>query len=166
MERDRSHPDPVPAGAAGGDEAGDSAPPLIQQMGPTLTLLKRAYEAELGLGPLSAWLLTLLLERDGITQNELVGIVQVDPSMITRTVKELERQGWIRRERDPADNRLMRVSLTERGRAQTDGLAARFAAIERRLTRNLTDRQLRELRAALDILAETARAQLGKATTV
>ncbi len=164
MEHDQSRPGPVPGEAACGGAA-DGAAPLIQQMGPTLTILKRAYEAELGMGPLNAWLLTLLLQHDGITQNELVGIVQVDPSMITRTVKEMERRGWIRRERDSADNRLMRVSLTDRGRAQTDGLTARFAAIERQLTRNLTDRQLRDLRAALDILAETARAQLGKATT-
>ena len=145
-----------------GEVFDEGAKPLLQQLGRTLTVLKRAYEAQLGISPLAAWILTLLCQRDGLTQNELTGIVRVDPSMITRTVKEMEHEeGWIARRRDPADNRLMRVYLTERGRARADGLAERLAAVERRLTRDLGDRQVEELRAMLRTLEATARGDTG-----
>ena len=153
---------PVCGEMASGDVFDEGAKPLLQQLGRTLTALKRAYEAQLGLSPLAAWILTLLCRRDGLTQNEMTGIVRVDPSMITRTVKEMEReQGWIDRRRDPADNRLMRVYLTDRGRARADGLAERFAAVERRLTRDLGERQVGELRAMLRTLEGTARGDTG-----
>ncbi len=143
-----------------GDVFGESVKPLMQQIGRTFTVLKRAYEADLGISPLAAWILTLLCQRDGLTQNELTGIVRVDPSMITRTVKEMEgEQGWIDRQRDPADNRLMRVYLTDQGRQRAHGLAERIAVVERRLTRDLSERQVEELRAMLRTLEETARGE-------
>lgn len=142
------------------DPADPSIGPLIIRLGRTLGAFKAAYEAAIGMSPPEGWLLAILAGRDGLTQNELAGMVHVDPSMVTRIVKELEgTRGWIRRERDPADNRLMRVYLTDEGRARTSGLADRAMALERRLTRALSDEQARGLRRMLGALEEAARAE-------
>lgn len=136
----------------------NDAPPLVQQLARTLWACKQAHEAALGFSALEAWVLSLAARRDGVTQHELTAIVRVDPSMITRIVKEMERErGWIHRERDPADNRLMRVYLTARGRERAEGLRERIAAVERHLTRDLGDRRTRELCAMLRTLEGAAK---------
>ena len=133
-------------------------PPLMQQLGRTLTAFKQAYTAELGVSPLAAWVLSLLAHRDGRSQVELTEAMRVDASMITRTVQEMEGEhGWIRRERDPRDNRLVRVYLTDSGRERSAGLSECVAAIEQRLTRDLTPEQVQELGRTLRILEIAAR---------
>ncbi len=133
-------------------------PPLMQQLGRTLTAFKQAYTTELGFSPLAAWILSLLAHRDGRSQHELTKAMRVDPSMITRTVQEMEgEQGWIRRERDPRDNRLVRVYLTASGRERSAGLSECVAEIEQRLTRDLTPQQVQDLGRTLRVLESAAR---------
>lgn len=138
---------------------GDRLPPLIHQLARALWACKHAYDAGLGINAAAVWVLSLLSEQDGRTQHELTTTMRCDPSMITRLIQELERErGWIRRERDPRDNRLVRVYLTEVGREQAHGLAGRVDALEARLTRGLGAEGARTLRALLQTLEESARA--------
>jgi DNA-binding MarR family transcriptional regulator len=137
---------------------GAAPTPLVAQLGRALSVLKQAYADELGVSPLSVWILSLLSARDGLSQAELNATMRVDPSMITRTLKELETEhGWVRRERDPEDNRLVRVYLTNVGRDQASHLGSRAAAIQRRLTQGLDERQQRELREMLGAIEMAAR---------
>lgn len=132
--------------------------PLLQQVGRTLTAFKQVYAQELGISPLGAWILSLLTDCDGLAQNELTSTMRVDPSMITRTVKELESEyGWISRARDPRDNRVVRVYLTPEGRERAHRLGEQVAGIERRLTRRLSPAQVDQLCALLRTLEDTAR---------
>ena len=132
--------------------------PLGHMLGRTLGAYKQIQEKEIGINGLVAMVLLQLMQQDGITQNYLTSCTRVDPSMITRIVKELEQErGWVRRERDPQDNRLMRVYLTDEGREQAQILPAKVAAVEQRLTRNLTEQDLQELRRILGRLEETVR---------
>lgn len=143
---------------ANSERAARDQPPLMQQLGRTLTAFKQAYTAELGVSALAAWVLSLLAHRDGRSQHELTEAMRVDASMITRTVQEMEGEhGWIRRERDPRDNRLVRVYLTDSGRERSAGLSECVAAIEQRLTRDLTPEQVQELGRTLRILEIAAR---------
>jgi len=138
---------------------GGSRQPLLHQLARTLWSCKAAYDAHLGIGASATWVLTLLAERDGMTQHEMTRDMRVDPSMITRMIQDLERQrGWIRRERDPGDNRLVRVYLTEEGRRQTRDLPARLATLERQLTAGIAQETVDTLRLLLHQLEESARA--------
>lgn len=61
--------------------------------------------------------LLLLWERDDRTLKELGERLGLDSGTLTPLVKRLETQGLVRRARDDADERLLRVRLTDAGAA-------------------------------------------------
>ncbi|HEX2911899.1 MAG TPA: MarR family winged helix-turn-helix transcriptional regulator [Chloroflexia bacterium] len=151
-------PESLESGAGNATYNKDEESNLTHLMGRALLAIKQVIEKELGVNLLTARILFALAKQDGATQNYLTGCLGVDPSMITRTVKEMEGElGWVRRERDPEDNRLMRVYLTEIGRQHAQVLPQQAKEIEGRLTGNLNQTDLAHFRQYLHILEETAR---------
>ena len=57
-----------------------------------------------------------LWEQDGQTVSELGEKMFLESNTLTPVLKKLEAMGYLRRQRDPADERQVRVSLTEAGR--------------------------------------------------
>lgn len=136
----------------------DGTRPLMHGLARAFWAYKQVYEAELGLSGPALGVLLLLLEQDGLSQNDLTGIMRVDPSLITRIVKQLERErGWISRRRDPADNRLVRVYLTDTGRERALAGSERALTVERRLTAGLSAREIGELHRLLGLMERNAR---------
>ena len=99
-----------------------------------------------------------MVEKDGISQGELSESFEVGPSRVTRLAKKLERDGLLRRERDPEDNRVVRMYLTERGRALIEDLYERRVSFEDRVQAVLSPEELEELRRMLGMLAEAMKA--------
>jgi MarR family transcriptional regulator, organic hydroperoxide resistance regulator len=64
--------------------------------------------------------LLLLWEQDGLTLKALGERLGLDSGTLTPLVKRLEAQGLVRRARDDADERLLRVRLTAEGAALKD----------------------------------------------
>ncbi len=60
--------------------------------------------------------LSLLAERDGVSQQELSDRCYSDPSTTGALVRLMERRGWVERHADPQDSRVRQVHLTESGR--------------------------------------------------
>jgi MarR family transcriptional regulator, transcriptional regulator for hemolysin len=59
------------------------------------------------------WVILAWLERQpGISQNELAGLVEVEPITIARLVDRLEARGAVERRLDPKDRRVRRLHLT------------------------------------------------------
>ncbi|WNV83871.1 MarR family transcriptional regulator [Umezawaea sp. Da 62-37] len=71
--------------------------------------------AELDLSSGQEHLLGELWREDGLSQRELVARLGVEQPTVAKTVRRLEADGFVRREPDPADGRVTRVVLTERG---------------------------------------------------
>ncbi len=133
-------------------------PNLPHLMGRTLLAIKQVMEKEVGVNMLTARIMLLLARKDGMSQNQLTSCIGVDASMITRTVKEMEKElRWVRRERDPQDNRLMRVFLTEKGQEHAQIIPQKTEKLEKRLTQDLNQADLAQLRAYLHLLEDTAR---------
>ncbi|WP_425387987.1 MarR family winged helix-turn-helix transcriptional regulator [Azospirillum halopraeferens] len=61
--------------------------------------------------------MVLLWEEDGRTVGSLGEKLLLESSTLTPLLKRLEALGHVRRTRDPADERQVRVSLTDQGRA-------------------------------------------------
>ena len=61
--------------------------------------------------------LSLLAERDGVSQQVICNRCYSDPSTIGASVRLMETRGWVWREADPRDARARRVHLTEAGRS-------------------------------------------------
>ncbi|MEC2057514.1 MarR family transcriptional regulator [Peribacillus psychrosaccharolyticus] len=66
-------------------------------------------------------LLHLLYETEEINQSNLQKAVNIDSAAITRHLKQLEANGMVTRRRNPSDNRVIFVCLTEEGRKQIVG---------------------------------------------
>ena len=60
--------------------------------------------------------LSLLAERDGVSQQEVGNRCYSDPSTTGALVRLMEERGWVRRQQDPADGRARKVHLTRAGR--------------------------------------------------
>jgi DNA-binding MarR family transcriptional regulator len=61
-------------------------------------------------------LLNELYEADEISQTDLQKKVNIDNAAVTRHLKQLEEKGVVTRRKNPADNRVTFVKLTEDGR--------------------------------------------------
>ncbi|MEI7554373.1 MarR family winged helix-turn-helix transcriptional regulator [Candidatus Chlorohelix sp.] len=130
-------------------------PRLLAQ---TLHVIRQVLEKTLGVNHITGRIMLILAHKDGITQNYITSCIGVDASMITRTVKEMETDlGWIRRERDHTDNRLVRVFLTEKGLIQATIMLQQFKALNQQLTSKLSQSDLAQMKNYLYILEETAR---------
>jgi DNA-binding MarR family transcriptional regulator len=111
--------------------------------------------------------LTLIAEEQGLTQRDIVERSCSDPSTIRAMLVLLEKRGWIRRDFDPNDARVWRVSLSAEGRKQQRRLK-RIAHIgdPTRMENLLADDELQIVRNCLQRIAgkqaEVATSATGK----
>jgi MarR family transcriptional regulator, organic hydroperoxide resistance regulator len=78
----------------------------------------RAYKPlldALGLTYPQYLVMIVLWEEDGQTVGQIGERLQLDSSTLTPLLKRLESAGYVRRERDPADERQVRIRLTDSG---------------------------------------------------
>lgn len=61
-----------------------------------------------------------------LSQRDLAERLRLEKSSVSRMAAEMERRGWLVRERDPANRRLYRLRLTDRGRALHAGMRGAF----------------------------------------
>src|SRR3712207_1519418 len=90
--------------------------PVLPSLALAFKRMVATIERESGVGGMKWFMLTVLGRRDGLSQGEFTQEYEMDPSRVTRTAQSLEADGFIRRERDPRDNRVVRMYLTEDGR--------------------------------------------------
>jgi len=135
-------------------------PPVRLALG---LLLRRSHQRAAGelndaLGPLGLtgrhFGVMMLLERDQVsTQRDLIANTGSDKAGMARTVAEIEKLGYLRRERSVDDRRVEHLSLTEAGTqafATARGLAAGTAA---RLFEGFTEDELDALAGLLSRFA-------------
>jgi MarR family 2-MHQ and catechol resistance regulon transcriptional repressor len=72
--------------------------------------------------------LETLLHRGPMCQSDLASKLLMSGGNITLVVSNLEKSGWIARERDAKDRRFITVALTDQGRAFISSLFPRVAA--------------------------------------
>ena len=94
--------------------------------------------------------LTVLRRRDGLTSAQLARNSFVRTQSMADMVSSLERQGLIRRQRDPLDARRSLISLTDEGREVIRRYEVEVEALEKRMLSGLTQAQIRNMREALN----------------
>ena len=96
-------------------------------------------------------ILEVLWETDGLAPGEIAARsrLPVTTPTIVNTATRMEAAGLLTRRRDPSDGRLVRLYLTERGRAAQAPVREARARLEERATATLTDEERHHLRAAL-----------------
>jgi MarR family transcriptional regulator, organic hydroperoxide resistance regulator len=120
--------------------------------------INRAYKPmldRLGLTYPQYLVLHALWETDERTVSAIAERLSLEPSTITPLVKRLEQAGFVTRRRNPADERQVRVGLTERGRAMREESACLGEALVQKAGMSLAElaelnRQVQRLRDALE----------------
>jgi DNA-binding MarR family transcriptional regulator len=90
-----------------------------------------------------------LFERDGLRMGELARVSRLSKQSITKLVGLCERDGLVRRQRDPDDGRAVRVLLTDRANALAVVVEDVLAGLEERVLAAIGRRQRDALTPAL-----------------
>ncbi|MBI4639089.1 MAG: MarR family transcriptional regulator [Candidatus Tectomicrobia bacterium] len=110
---------------------------------------KRAFDAmlsEYGLTSPQWSVLWRLWEHDGLTQTELCRSLFTDGPTITGIIDRLERDGFVTRQRDSNDRRVIRVSLTDKGFNLEKILSKEVEVVRERATKGMTPKEVEQLK--------------------
>ena len=93
--------------------------------------------------------LRVLWEGDGVTQRELSELVGTKEPTTVRSIRSLERSGFVTRERDPVDQRKIRVLLTDKSRRLRNILMPHVLEVNRRAVNGLSKKDVETARRVL-----------------
>jgi DNA-binding MarR family transcriptional regulator len=100
-------------------------------------------------------ILVPLFEEDGLRMGELARRARLSKQTMTTMVRLLEREGLVRRERDPEDARAFRVLLTARARRFEPVAERTLTELEELSQQRLGERRVESVKRALKELIET-----------
>lgn len=117
----------------------NSAGYLVNNLARLLVEILRKRIAPLGIVPGQFPTLLALWEKDGLTQKELLALVDIEQATLANTLTRMERDGLIIRKEHPADARARTIHLTEHGRAIRDNAYQTAMQINEEVLADLSD---------------------------
>jgi DNA-binding MarR family transcriptional regulator len=93
--------------------------------------------------------LAALWEEDGRTPGAIAAAVNVTTPTIVKMANRMTAAGLLTRRRDDRDNRLVRLYLTDAGRALREPVEEEMRALEKQLTAGMPAEEVRRLIASL-----------------
>lgn len=101
-----------------------------------------------------------LHRHPGALQRSIADFCGVTASAVNQTVQGMLRDGYLRKEEDPADRRCFRIYLTEKGEQVARRLFLRLSAADDAISARLSAEREAELIETLDSLADFIREEL------
>lgn len=101
-----------------------------------------------------------LFRHPGESQRAVAEFCGVTASAVNQTVQSMLREGYLRKEEDPADRRCFRIYLTEKGEQVARRLFLRLSASDDAITAHLGAAREAELIGTLDDLTDFIREEL------
>jgi DNA-binding MarR family transcriptional regulator len=141
-------------------------PEFLDLHGKTTKALRALAEAAMqrhGLHLGQNLLLAALWERDGRAPGEIAAALRVTTPTVVKMADRMTKAGLLARRRDDRDNRLVRLWLTDAGRALQKPIEAERRRMEEKVTAGLTERERESLLSALGKIHRTASELLGRA---
>lgn len=141
-------------------------PEFLDLHGRTSKLLRDLADADmrrLGLHPGQNHLLAVLWERDGRTPGEIAAVLHVTTPTVVKGATRMAADGLLTRSRDEKDNRLVRLWLTDAGRALQGPVERARQSLEDRVTDDLTSLERDQFLATLAKICRRASHLLGEA---
>jgi DNA-binding MarR family transcriptional regulator len=103
-------------------------------------------EHQIPLGTVEALMHIAHAEEDTIAVSELARLLDLSPSHVSRVVIDLERKGWVERQRNPEDSRSTRAAVTDAGQRQLLEAAPTYlSTIRELLFEGLNEREVKQL---------------------
>ncbi|MGW5352789.1 MarR family winged helix-turn-helix transcriptional regulator [Streptomyces sp. NPDC004031] len=106
-------------------------------------------------------LLAALWEQDGRTPGEVAARLHVTTPTVVKMADRMTASGLLERRRDERDARLVRLWLTDAGRALREPVESERRELERQVTAGLTAAERDRLMAALGTVLHSAEELLG-----
>src|SRR5438067_10174244 len=103
---------------------------LLAQVAQAYRSLSDTFMDQIGMHRAQATLLCRLFDHDGMTQSEIAEQLSVQGATVTNMLQRMEEARLVTRRRDPEDNRLVRVYLTDTGRRQERAITEQFMKVE------------------------------------
>jgi MarR family transcriptional regulator, organic hydroperoxide resistance regulator len=122
---------------------------LLAQFSQAYRSLSDAFMDQIGMHRAQAALLCRLYTQDGLSQTEIAKLLAVQGPTATDMLQRMEEAGLVTRRRDPQNNRLVRVYLSEAGREKERQVMEQFMKLERALFENFTEAERAQLRQML-----------------
>jgi len=158
MHRDSEFPETSPShehhGPAGGPPPG---PPPFEPNDPRRSFMKIGFIertqrkvfaspfGQYGVHPSQGFALSMVVHKPGRSQRELADDMRLERATVTVTLQKLERGGFIRREPDPDDQRVMRIYPTEKGIEAETSIGLEIERFHKACTDSLTSEQHHQL---------------------
>jgi DNA-binding MarR family transcriptional regulator len=127
----------------------DRVPYLLYRASEHSHALANNMLAQVGLTARQAGILTLVIEREPMTQKALGDILGIDRTTMVALIDDLERKGLVARQRHPRDRRAFLVCPTEPGQAAKAAAIAILDKQQRRFLAPLSAAEQRQLGALL-----------------
>lgn len=97
--------------------------------------------APLGIVPGQFPALLALWERDGVSQKELLALLDIEQATMANTLTRMERDGLIRRTKHPSDARAQQIWLTAKAKAIRDQAHEAANEVNARALSGLSDEE-------------------------
>jgi DNA-binding MarR family transcriptional regulator len=97
-----------------------------------------------------ATVLCKLFIQDGMTQSEIAQQLAVQGATVTDMLQRMEENKLVTRRRDPDDNRLVRVYLTDEGREKERSITEQFLKLEGTIFADFDESERARLRQLLN----------------
>ncbi|MEE6257406.1 MarR family winged helix-turn-helix transcriptional regulator [Plantactinospora sonchi] len=123
---------------------------LLARHGAIANSRLRQALSSIALSPRHGITLTHLAGTGSMTQQRLLDVLRVDPSVLVTLLNELENEGLVQRRRDPADRRRHIVEITPAGSAVLKQVETAVDHVERDLFADLDAEQLGQLHSLLN----------------
>lgn len=94
-----------------------------------------------GVHPSQGFALSMVVHKPGRSQRDLAEDMRLERATVTVTLQKLERGGFIRREPDPEDQRVMRIYPTEKGIEAENNISREIELFHQACLQSLTPEQ-------------------------
>lgn len=101
-----------------------------------------------------------LMENDSMTQLELVKITNLKAPTISITLRNMEREGIVRREKNDNDRRETHVFITEKGKKMYAKVLTALEKAEKAMLKGVSEDELSALRSTLEKMSDNLRSEM------
>lgn len=100
-----------------------------------------------------------LMENDSLTQLQLVKITGLKAPTISITLRNMEREGIVRREKNDSDRRETHVFITDKGKKMYAKVLTILDKAEKVMLKGLTEKELKAMRTVLSKMSANLRTE-------
>ncbi len=105
-----------------------------------------------GLTQSTGFILLNIDPKQGTPSTSLGPLMGMEPTSLSRTLKNMQDRGWIEREEDKSDGRVSRIVLTEEGKRLRNISRKTVVSFNERVLEELSEEKLRHFKEVIQII--------------